>query len=135
MAVKFSDNSVVKNPSYFMSGIKKEILARYEMGSICVRYLMDEEKRVALSIVPAALADQTVPDEQRRIGDNGDVIVTAHCFEQPYPEKIVVALPSDGYAVRDKFAQDGLSVSVVDCNLVIEGLTQHRATSVLLKKA
>jgi len=70
-----------------------------------------------------------------RTGDNGDVIVTAHCFEQPYPEKIVVELPSEGYAVSDKFAQEDLSVSVVDNTLVIEGLTQHRALSVFLKKA
>ena len=63
----FSDNSVVKNTSYFMSGIKKEILAQYDLGDIRVRYLIDEEKRVGLSIVPSSLADQTVIDEQRRI--------------------------------------------------------------------
>ena len=68
-----------------------------------------------------------------RTGDNSDVLVTVHCFEPPYPEKIVVPLPAAGYSVSDQFAQDGLSLSVEQDTLVVKGMKQYQALSVILK--
>ena len=70
-----------------------------------------------------------------RTGDNSDVVVTVHSFEPPYPETITVSLPAAGYSVSDRFVQEGLSVSVEQDTLVIKGMKQYQALSVLLKKA
>jgi len=47
--------------------VKKDLLSKFDVGDIQVRYLIDEEQRVGFSIVPKSLADQVVNDDYRRI--------------------------------------------------------------------
>ena len=79
--------AIVKIPPLL---VKKEVYSSFSVGDIQIRYLIDEEKRVGLSIVPAKLADKVVIDDARRIDSIAQVKLAGDAHSTGYSNGVTL---------------------------------------------
>lgn len=117
--MEFAMESVKKKVSYYMEGIHKELLAAYDLGDVQVRYLIDDEKRVGLSLVPSHLSHKAVIDGLRRIDPLaqvklvGDATSTGYANGASLRNSATVRHGLTFYDQKAEKAGDQLSVTTV----------------------